>query len=392
MIVVQNKEKQIMKREFHFKPFRKEIAVTLVSFLVMTSLFSQDRPFIQHLLSRQLDKNAKPNSGPAPDYSNLYYWAASPHKQDMSDSIPDFLKAEERTEDADVLFIHPTTYINPEENVSLTDPDFNRKEFFESVKYLPWNADLRDNHINERTDTRVIFNQATVFNGSCRIYAPRYRQANIKAFIVPQSEPAHKAFELAYRDIKAAFEYYLKYENKGRPIIIAGHSQGTLHAIHLLQDYFDGKPLQSQLVCAYLVGHQIAKNAFKTIRLSTTLNDIGGFVGWRSYKKGELPDAIAKERGNSQCINPLTWTASTDMASKKNENIVLNGKAIDYKQMNTSVDADAKILWVSWSSTMQKNNMEKTKNLHIFDYNLFWMEIRHNLKERIEAYKTLHAK
>ncbi len=41
------------------------------------------------------------------------------------------------------------------------------------------------------------------------------------------------AFDLAYEDLKTAFENYLKHYNKGRPIIIASHSQGSLHALRL---------------------------------------------------------------------------------------------------------------------------------------------------------------
>jgi len=56
------------------------------------------------------------------------------------------------------------------------------------------------------------------------------------------SSEAIAAFELAYRDVKAAFLYYLEHNNSGRPIIIASHSQGSTHAKRLLKELFDGKP------------------------------------------------------------------------------------------------------------------------------------------------------
>ena len=73
---------------------------------------------------------------------------------------------------------------------------------------------------------------------------------------------AINAFATAYADIKAAFEYYLKNYNHGRPIIIASHSQGSTHALHLLKDYFENKPLQKQLVAAYIVGMTIPTEFF----------------------------------------------------------------------------------------------------------------------------------
>ena len=69
----------------------------------------------------------------------------------------------------------------------------------------------------------------------------------------------------AYRDIKSAFQYYLKHENNGRPIMIVSHSQGTLHAGQLLKDFFEDQPLQKQLVAAYLVGIAVKDDYFQSI-------------------------------------------------------------------------------------------------------------------------------
>ncbi len=84
-----------------------------------------------------------------------------------------------------------------------------------------------------------------MFNGSCRVFAPRYRQAHLKAFFMRSSNKSVEAFDTAYSDLKSAFEFYLLHYNKGRPIIIASHSQGTLHAIRLMKDFFANKPLKN---------------------------------------------------------------------------------------------------------------------------------------------------
>jgi hypothetical protein len=181
---------------------------------------------------------------PRPDYSNLYYWTAHPGKWDYSDSIPSFLKNEIRDTSVDVFFLHPTTYTNNFQNANM-------------------NADVNDSILNHRTDIRTILFQASVFNGSCRVFAPRYRQAHFKAYFQLNSDQSKKAFDLAYDDLKTAFQYYLDYWNEGRPIIIAAHSQGSMHAVRVLQEFFDGKPLQKQLVCAYVVGWQIKKMTSK---------------------------------------------------------------------------------------------------------------------------------
>lgn len=60
--------------------------------------------------------------------------------------------------------------------------------------------------------------------------------------------------ELAYRDISAAFSWYLEHENQGRPIILAGFSQGADMCYRLLQEYFGDEELYARLVAVYAIG------------------------------------------------------------------------------------------------------------------------------------------
>ncbi|MBC8173833.1 MAG: DUF3089 domain-containing protein, partial [Chitinophagales bacterium] len=187
------------------------------------------------------------NIPPAPDYSDPFYWSALPDKKDFADHIPAnspvVLVDGQASAQVDVFYLHPTTF-------------FSR---------TAWNADLTDGKTNNSVDERAVKNQATVFNGSCRVFAPRYRQVSYNAYFTLENEGARDAFELAYSDVKAAFQYYLDHYNNGRPIIIAGHSQGTTHAKWLLRDFFDGKELQNKLVVAYLIGIPVYDYDFKFI-------------------------------------------------------------------------------------------------------------------------------
>ncbi|WP_082921567.1 DUF3089 domain-containing protein [Lewinella sp. 4G2] len=174
---------------------------------------------------------------PPPEYASPANWAALPTTEDYADLTPgDQLQDQQANARADVFFLHPTHYRNTTE--SSTD----------------WNANVYDLEINEAVDDGSIKNQASIFNAAGKIYAPRYRQANLKVYYSEGRKMAKRALDIAYDDILRAFDYYLKNHNNGRPIIIAGHSQGTTHAKRLLRDRFDGKPLQQQLVAAYLPG------------------------------------------------------------------------------------------------------------------------------------------
>jgi len=301
-----------------------------------------------------------------PDYNNKDFWAAHPWKKDLSDSVPaDLQKTYRQDSLADVFFIHPTT---------LTDYADNR-----------WNADINDAALNAKTDYSTILYQASVFNESCRIFAPRYRQAHIKAFYTNSAE-ADTAFEIAYADVKAAFEFYLQHYNQHRPIIIASHSQGTKHAGRLLKEFFENKPLQNQLVCAYIIGMPVPEDYFTTLKPCKDSLATGCFVSWRTFKRDtEEPKFIMDEKFKSIVINPLTWTNATALISAK------DNKGGVLKNFNhvvphvVSAQIHNNILWSSKPDVPGKIFYTQ-KNYHIGDINLFYMNIRENAAARIHAF------
>jgi hypothetical protein len=302
------------------------------------------------------------------NYSDLNNWAAHPWKKDLSDSISDGI-IDRRVNDSsvDVFFIHPTTYL--------------QKEF------VSWNADLNDLAINAKTDNSAILYQASAFNEQSRLFAPRYQQAHINSFYI-NPEIAKGYFEIAYSDVKAAFEYYLKNYNNGRPIIIASHSQGTKHAGRLLKEFFDNKPLQKQLVCAYLIGMPIPDNYFPTLKPCLFGTQTGCFVGWRTYKNGYVPKLIEEENFKSIVVNPLTWTVEENYASSKlnKGGILQNFKKIVPKVVDAQVHQN--VLWACKPNVFGKIFFTK-KNFHIGDINLYYMNIRENVRTRIDSFKKV---
>jgi hypothetical protein len=307
------------------------------------------------------------NRGPVPNYNDLKYWAASPFKDDTSDKVPDFLMGESNQARADVFFIHPTSYFGEE-------------------KDSPWNADLRDTVVNQTTDNLSILFQTTVFNGSCRVFAPRYRQGNMEAFYVFDTPEAKAAFDLAYNDVKNAFLYYLSHYNKKRPIVIASHSQGSLHAIRLLKEFFDGKPLSKRLVCAYVVGYPIKTDAFKKLPIGERPNQTGCVVGWRTYAKGEFAKGLGTTDQNFICVNPLTWSTSEQWASSDLHLGVMNNfETITPHTVSAGIEPTSKVLWIETHVVLDEKK-KTIKNYHTWDYNLFWMNIRQNVNLRIDAF------
>jgi hypothetical protein len=302
-----------------------------------------------------------------PDYTNLEYWAAHPWKHDPSDSVPAFLINEPRDSVADVFFIHPTTY---------TAIKVSKKQ----------NARIDDDYINAKTDYSTILYQASAFNQQSRVFAPRYRQAHIFNFFSKDKEKAAKAFDLAYEDLKNAFEFYLQNWNRGRPIIIAAHSQGSLMGERLLKEFFEDKPLQNKLVVAYLVGWPVPKEYFTSLKMCSDSLQTGCLCSWRTFRKGFVPNYLKKENGNSYVTNPLTWTTGNEYAPRKlNKGSVLFKFNKVYYQTTDAQNSNG-LLYVKkpkfpWSF------IYITRNYHIADINLYYMNVRENVKTRINTFK-----
>jgi hypothetical protein len=307
------------------------------------------------------------NKPEKPDYSDLFYWAAHPMKWDNSDSIPrQYRKSYVLDSTVDVFFIHPTSFLDQSATAS--------------------NGSMNDAALNSKTDNESILFQASAFN-RYRVFAPRYRQAHIRSYYPGPNDTAAAlaAFELAYQDVKAAFDYYLLHENAGKPIIIASHSQGSTHAIRLLKELFDGKPLHKKLVAAYIIGMYMPENSFKNLPLCAEPGQTGCVIGWRTFRKDYTPPFVAKEKIPSLVVNPLSWTADTTIVDRKNNRGTI---LLKFNQIHKSV-ADAQIhqgmLWTRHPNFFG-SSFYKTSNYHIADINLYYGSIRNNLALRVSRY------
>lgn len=307
---------------------------------------------------------------PVPDYGNLRYWAAHPQKKDLSDSIPAPLLNEYRFDSSvDVFYLHPTT--------------------FTDFKDIAWNASLENRELNAQTDSRPILFQASVFN-EYRVFAPRYRQANLRVYYTRDTADALRALDLAYLDIKEAFQYYLDHFNQGRPIILASHSQGSTHAQRLIQEFFDGKPLQQKLVAAYIIGMHIAQHAFSSIPACEDSAQTGCYAAWRTFRTGYLPPFVQQETDNAPVTNPLTWGITDTVETRmRNPGSVLLKFNHVIKQV-AGAEVHEGVLWTE-RPKFPGSIFYRTRNYHIGDINLYYVSIRKNLRVRVAAYWKKHS-
>jgi hypothetical protein len=308
--------------------------------------------------------SADPSAIPeAPDYSRYSSWAALPQTEDYADEcpVPEMIDRQAKAS-ADIFFIHPTT-------------DFETDR---------WNTGLDDARINRKTDSQPVKYQASIFNGAGRIFAPRYRQMSYWGFFSEDTLAEEKALQLAYSDVRRAFQYYLEYYNDGRPVVIATHSQGSVHGIWLLKEFFDGTDLQDQLVAAYLVGWPIQPGTFEHIPEGDSATQTGCFLSWCSFRKGAIPDDPAYYRG-AIVTNPLNWRSDGSFAGAENHKGMVLRKFDEVQSGLVGAQAHEGVLWVYPERIFPFIFL---KNMHIADYNLFYQDVRANVEERVKAWEA----
>lgn len=324
---------------------------------------------------------------PAPDYSRSEAWLAFPGRNGLERSTPSGLDpVNEADAPADVFFIHPTTYLD------------------NSVWNAPWDAPDDQAKLNPA----VLLNQISAFNGCCRLYAPHYRQATLAGLGNAQ------AMELAYTDVAAAFRYFIAHHSADRPFIIASHSQGTDHAIRLLQSEILSTPLQRRLVAAYLIGGYVP-DSFGELGLPVCDSpaQTGCVVSWNTVQTGRRGARVliedktywwrGAEKSSDQapaiCVNPLTWHQQGAAGAAANSGSLplpkapfpigaaplpaltshLTGAECHEELLNVDINGDAPPGYRGRLSLL-------TGSYHVNDYGIFHAAIRSNAMLRVETW------
>lgn len=325
---------------------------------------------------------------PAPDYKQTSAWAVWPGVPSKADTVPSGAQPERAIRpDADVFFIHPTTYLGNE----------------------AWNAPYdAGGFTGQQLSESVLGYQVSIFNACCRMFAPRYRQASISAFLRP-GKNSFKAYDLAYSDVVRAFDYYIENQNKGRPFILASHSQGSLHATRLIQERIIGRPqLRKRLVAAYVVGASLpGTTAFTGLAVCKTRNQTGCLIDWNSAS-ALTPLALGRGLMVSWadrryqavglkrwlCVNPLSWDGHTTSPATANRGALpFAGLGVAVPALRAGVTGARCTrgrLVISISEAQRDgftDALTKLGSYHNLDYALFYDSVRRNAVERVTAFK-----
>ncbi|WP_066803420.1 DUF3089 domain-containing protein [Sphingomonas asaccharolytica] len=171
----------------------------------------------------------------------------------------------------------------------------------------------------EQEEIAVINQQFARFGAVCRRFAPLYRQVTLSALHATlRGTPIPSDRQMAYNDIKHAWDYYLAHDNHGRGVVLIGHSQGSGILAQLVKNEIDGKPIQRQIVSVILAGYRlqvpVGKDVggdFKAIPLCRAVGQTGCAINFASFRADSPPPADGKLFGASAgpgleaaCVNP----------------------------------------------------------------------------------------
>jgi hypothetical protein len=322
-----------------------------------------------------------PDAG-APDYSSNAGWLSRPGMaNDPSLWLPAG-HAPQRVGNVAVFFVPPTTYLARDQ----------------------WNAPLNDAAANARLRLFAA-SQASAFNGVGQIWAPRYRQATMGAFLT-RSRDADAALDFAYRDVERAFDAFLAAIPADRPILLAGHSQGSLHLTTLLARRVARTPLARRIVAVYAVGWPISISADLPalgLPACATPGQANCIVAWQSFAEPADPRQLralydastgltGRPRAGTEmvCTNPLTGVAGGAAPASANLGALVPKNGLTDADLTAGLVpahcAAPGLLLIGAPPEGFGAAVLPGGNFHVFDYALFWANVRADAARRVAAF------
>jgi hypothetical protein len=285
-----------------------------------------------------------------------------------------------------VFFVHPTSY-------------FNRAS---------WNAPLENGGDAEAERIARIYlrGMASPFNAASEIWAPRYRQATMGAFLTSAPE-GKQAIDAAYADVREAFRYFLSSVGAETPIVLAGHSQGALHLKRLIAEEVRGTPVAERLVAAYVVGwpvslqHDLPAMGFPACAAP---DQFACILSWSSFAEpadpanmlgyyATTPALDGQQPGTSPmlCSNPLTGQYGGSAPAGANLGTLVPEDSMEKGELVPGLvpaRCDKRGLLLIGPPPEMGSYVLPGNNYHVYDLPLFWANTKADVIRRVEAWAS----
>ena len=310
--------------------------------------------------------NPSDPSPKATDYAQAVHWL----------SIPVV------SHDVDVFYLYPTAW----QKVDESDPNI---------------CDI-DNPSMLAGSASAFERSATAFEPFANVYAPYYRQADA-AYALTLPLPEHDALiaGIPTIDAVAAFDYYIKHFNGGRPFILAGHSQGSNVLINLLTGYLKDHPeIYQRMIAAYVIGYPVTADLIAVhphLKFAEGPDDTGVIISYNTQAPDVAPGVNPVLSGlTGLVINPITWTRSETPASVDEGlgSIMPDPSTLAFEPVPQYADARVDSARGVLIATTPDEDMlyELTQHgfprgvYHSFDYPFYFENLRANAQDRVNKY------
>ena len=297
-----------------------------------------------------------------PDYANQENWAYFAIGEDKN---------------VDLFLICPTVDMRDEYNMSMDDEEV--KQSFSGALNM----------------------ERGIYEDDTRMFAPYYRQAAMKVYDL-SAEEREPYMEIAYKDVSAAFAWYLENENEGRPLIIAGFSQGADLCYRLMKEYFGKGELDDQLVAVYAIGWPMTQEMteqYPQIKPAAAEDDTGVVVSF-DCESPELEGTFINPADQKVIsINPLNWKADSTPADKSlNKGACFTSYSGKIKQevaelCGCYIDEERGVLKVTDVTPADYPPILAILpegSYHLYDYQFFFRNLQENVNLRVNKYLENH--
>ena len=314
----------------------------------------------------------------APNYNEDEAWLALP---DLS------IDSYELTAKADVFVVVPSVYRGGQ-HWNLPSDDLRRKNKLQRI--------VRPNYV-------------TPYGEAGRLFAPYYRQASLYSYMTSR-EDARLAQNLAYSDVKRAFQSFLRTSPPERPIILVGHNQGASHVQRLLADFFQGD-LRQRLAVAYVIDFPLIAESFQgalsNLRPCEEDDDTQCVAAFGTFMPGEnviaerFAEKLLVHNGQNYkavagretiCVNPLLWSREEDYAPRR---LHLGGAAAEGLEPDIKPAALPKQVGAQCENGLLLVDKPRSRSLRrpikvggkfrTLPSNLFYEDLKQNAVTRVDA-------
>jgi len=268
----------------------------------------------------QTPPSSPPDANAAPiehaDYSRDENWLCLPGRQDAC-TIP-----------MDAAVVAPNGSVTVEKFQAAKNPAIDCFYVYPTVSNDPFSSSDLVANIEERS---VIERQFARLSSVCRPFAPMYRQTTLvqlRAGLGGGTPPPRRGAQgQGSADVDDAWEHYLKNFNKGRGVVLIGHSQGAGQISRLVRSKIEGTDAMKQVVAVYILGGSVTVpkgkevgGTFKSIPACKSRDQVGCVVTYGSYRATLPPNPTgqavgagpsASSSGNNQgvCVDPAALVA-----------------------------------------------------------------------------------